>query len=172
MSIHGPSGLAARIIQVLKDYLPAELDLIDTEEGGLTTPDIAANAYHEWDRKLVTAFPAVTMAIRRGRPLEVLPVNFGSRSHAIYEVDLFSHVLAGGSDDGLRLQDLCFRYSTGMYRVLTILKTGLETAADPVRRVQMVRSRSFDWGPTEEQATGTIVRTAVTGIDVEKLEAR
>ncbi len=52
MSPRMMSGLPARIIQVLKDFLPAELDLIDAEEAdGITTPDIPTAGYYQWDKK-------------------------------------------------------------------------------------------------------------------------
>lgn len=178
MSLRMPSGLPARIIQVLNDYLPAELDLIDAEEGEFATPDIGAADYHEWDRPLITRFPAVTMAVTRARVLEVQPVNFGSRVHAIYEVDLKAHTaLATASEDALKLQKLAFRYATGILRVLCVQKVGLETAADPTEygspgaRV-IVRARELRWGPTEGQETGQQTRTATVGIDVDKTEAR
>lgn len=174
MSLHLASGIPARVIQVLKDYLPAELDLIDAEEGEFTTPDIAADAYFEWERPLGVKFPMFTMAVRRARVLEVQPVNFGSRMHAIYEIDVMAHVgLDTASDDALKLQKLAFRYGSGMARVLCIQKAGLETIADPVIRDKTyVRLRELRWGPEEAQARGQMTRTATVGLDIDKTESR
>jgi len=176
MSLRMPSGLPARVIQVLKDYLPAELDLIDIEEGSdFVTPDVAVDNYHEWDRHLFTKpYPAISMAVLRARVLEIQPVSFGSRIHAIYEIDVKAHVaLDAGSDDALRLQQLAFRYATGIARVLAVQKNGLETAADPVIRDKTyVRLRELRWGPEVNQREGQMTRTATVGIDIDKTESR
>jgi len=172
MTLRMGSGLSQRIIQVLKDYLPGEVSMVDGEEGGAATPAVPAANYHTWDRPLPTSFPAITVSVNRPRPLGVLPELFGSRIHANYEVTIKVHVLCSGTDGPLQLQEQCYRYSAAVIRVLCIRFTGLETVADPVRNVSMVRWREADFGPTAEQAGGAVARTAMIGVDVEKTEAR
>lgn len=173
MPLRGPSGLPARIIQVLRDFLPAELALIDGEEGEFTTPSPAAGSYHEWDRPLIPVFPAITLAALRARPRQVHAQGFGNRLDATYEVDIKVHVqISAGSDDARRLQNLCFRYAMGVERVLCHTKDQLQTAADPTPYASECAPRSMEWGPTQAQESGQQTRTATVGVDVRKIETR
>ena len=76
MALRMASAIPARVIQVLQDRLPAELDLIDAEEAdGITTGDVSNEDYFEFDRDMLHAdqFPAVTLNLREIDPIEVLP---------------------------------------------------------------------------------------------------
>jgi len=172
MSIRIASGLPERIIQVLKDFLPAELDLIDAEEWGEATPDVAVADYHPWDRPLITKFPAITVAVLRARPLETHPQPFGSEVHWSIDVDVSAHFSVTQDDTWQRMQVHCFRYGAGLFRVLCIQKVLLETSGDPNLWAHDVRCRDLRFGPETAQAGGTVTRTVTLGIEVTKIETR
>jgi len=67
------SDIEARIIQVLSDYLPAELDLVDVQRGGAATPDIGT--YLAGPRPAQHLFPAITVNVARYEPTEIRPVS-------------------------------------------------------------------------------------------------
>ena len=177
MAVRMMSGLTARVIQVLVDFLPAELDLIDTEESdGITTPDIDAGNYFEWERKVIPEFPAMTIRTVSSTPIEVRPDSFGQRVDAVHQMDLLFHcTLAQANSDPLELQKLTERYVNGAMRVLTLIKNRLETSADdnPFQGVQLVEwLADATYPPEPEQDDGAIVRTATLPISIRRVEAR
>jgi len=174
MSLRMASPIPARVIQVLQDYLPAELDLIDGEEGGDATPDIVV--FYQWDRQVLSTSeaPAITVELHGISPIDVKPDTFGRRLDAEYLMNVKVHVQRSqGSDDALRLQVLTHRYVAGIFRVLCVMKEGLETAADPTRFAESVTpgDEPIDLGPDIDQ-TGTVVRTASVPIRIRRREPR
>jgi hypothetical protein len=176
MAIRMMSGLPERVIQVLKDFLPAELDLIDAEEAdSITTPDIGADDYHEWDRPVIHEFPACSIRPVSSRPVEVLSEGFGKRVDAVHRLDVSFHVVIAQATDSdpQMMQDLLFRYITGAMRVLCVTKEALQTTADPTRFVEIVTwFGEATYGPGVEQDDGAIVRSAVLPIAVRRREER
>jgi hypothetical protein len=174
MSLRGMSPIPARVIQVLQDFLPAELDLIDTEEGGDATPDIPAGNYHRYDRRPIPAFPAIAMRARASHLVDVRQDTFGQRAVWEHLIDVLIHVqLADAGDDAQSLQACLQRYVTGAFRVLVVMKEGLQTSADPTRFVELVSlAGDLDYGPQDTQAQGEIVRTGVVPLRVRRTEAR
>ncbi len=175
MSLRLMSGLPARVIAVLQDYLPAELNLIDAEEAdGITTPDIAAGDYFEWDRQVLYNFPACTIRTVSSTPVEVLPEGFGKRVDAIHRLDIMFHARdedAAGSE--VTLQRLMHRYVNGAMRVLCVVYEALQTVADPTRHVEIVTwAGPATYGPEMPQEDGAVVRTATLPIDIRRREAR
>jgi len=175
MAIRMMSGLPARIIQVLKDYLPAELDLIDVEEGdGVVTPDIPAGSYYEWNREFIPEYPACSVRIVSSSPVEVRPDTFGQRvdAHHLLELRFHATLAQAGSEPDV-LQKLMERYVAGAVRVLCVMKEALQTAADPTRFVEIVTwAGAATYGPEVEQEDGAIVRSAILPIDVRRREER
>ena len=179
MAIRMMSPLPARLIAVLQDYLPAELDLIDAEEGDFVMPDIQNANYHEWDRKLLPAFPACTIRPVSSRPnandvREIFPDLHGRRASVRNRLDVMFHVHSGQSDGNpLMLQDLLFRYVTAAMRVLCIMHWELGTVADPTAFVKTTTwVGEATYGPEAEQETGAIVRTGTLPLEVWTIEAR
>lgn len=175
MAIRMMSGLPARVIQVLQDYLPAELDLIDAEEAdGVTTPDIASADYYPWDIHNITAYPACSIRAESTVPIEVLDSDMGSRVDAYHNLEVMFHVTSGVTDSaGVDLQVLLARYISGAARVLCITKWALQTSADPTRFVEVVQwVNEATYGPQLEQDDGAIVRTAILPIRVRRRESR
>jgi len=177
MALRLMSGLPGRIVQVLRDFLPAELDLIDTEENdGITTPDIDSTDYHEWDRLVLSRFPACTLRLVSSSPIEIRPDTFGQRSDAEHRVDVMFHAsLEESGTDPVTLQRILMRYVCGAMRVLAVMKYGLETTADPVAfaGVELVTwAEPATYGPEEEQEDGLVVRTATLPISIRRREAR
>ena len=180
MSLRMMSPLPARVVQVLKDFLPAELDLIDTEESdGITTPDIAAGDYYEWDQPTIRAFPACSLRIVSSRPneenaAEIRPDAFGRRASVRHRIDVMFHMTKGVTDgDSLNLQRYLTRYINGAMRVLMIMKYDLKTTADPnefVKHTEWVGEATY--GPEETQDDGSIVRTGILPIQIWTIEAR
>jgi hypothetical protein len=174
------SPIPARIIQVLQDYLPAELNLIDTEEGNdFATPDISNGDYFQWERAEITSFPAFTMRLQQFDPIEARATEFGGRLHANYRAECMVHVTLGVSTaNPLRLQQLCYRYMAGVYRVLLIAHNGLDTVADPVRwgtptaTTVVEPAGTVQLGPGQQQESGAIVRTVTVPVNVRRIEAR
>ena len=174
MTLRVASPIETRVAQVLQDYLPAEIDLIDAEEGEFTTPDVPAANYHLWDRRIVPGFPAICTRLSRTRPAETRPEGFGARFSAYHELDVLVHVqLATAGEDALKLKKLIQRYTAGIYRVLCVEKEGLQTAADPTRFAHLVTLRGpIDYGPEVNQESGTAVRTGTVPVDVWRIESR
>lgn len=168
------SPVLARVAQVLQDYLPAELNLIDAEEGGDATPDVPASSYYLYDRRSISSFPAIALRPRPSRILQVLPLLMGQRVVAEHRVDvLFHDQLLDAGEDALALQMRVIRYAVGGFRVLCVMKEGLQTAADPTRWADLVLSAGdIDWGPQDDQGQGEIARTAVLPIAVRRTEVR
>lgn len=173
MPLHLMAAVPARVIQVLKDFLPAELDLIDTSMAdGVVTPDIPNRDYFEIDKKIVDSFPALTIRTVMSEPVEIRPITFGSRSDARHHIELMVHVTST-QGDALRMQKLLHRYATAIIRVLTIQKCNLETAADPVQYAEIVEwTQPMMYSPLPQQAEGAIVRTVTIPLSVRLREVR
>lgn len=173
MAIRMMSGLPARVIEVLVDYLPAELDLIDVEESdGIQTPDIEPEDYYEWDQKFIAEYPACTIRTVSSTPFEIPPL--AQRLDAEHRLELRFHAtLANAASDPAMLQKLMHRYVAGAARVLCVLKNVLQTAADNTAFVEIVTwGAEATYGPEEAQEDGAIVRSATLPIDVRRREAR
>lgn len=174
MALHLMAALPARIIQVLKDFLPAELDLLDASlADGIVTPDInASRGYHEVEKRIIDFYPALTIRTMESEPIEVRPVQFGERIDARHHVELMVHVTAQ-QGNALLLQKLIHRYATAIVRVLTIRKLNLETAADPTQYAEIVEwLQPMIYSPLAEQAEGAIVRTVTIPLSVRLREVR
>lgn len=174
MSIRMMSGLPARVLAVLQDFLPAELDLIDAEEAdGITTPDITH--WYEWDRPVLPAYPACSIAIVSSIPTTVYTDGFGRTVDATHRMDLKFHVIfsQATTSDPMTLQRLLTRYIAGAMRVLCVMKEALQTNADPTRTVMLVTwAEAATYGPDVEQQEGALVRTAVLPIAIRQYEVR
>lgn len=179
MTMRMQTPIPARVIQTLQDYLPAELDLIDGEEGDFTTPDIPNANYFDWDRRSPPAFPAFTMRLPLFDSIGVRPDTFGQRLDAGYLVECMAHVTLGASSPNpRRLQYLCYRYAAGLFRVLCVKYEGLQTIADPTRWGSPTVTTTVEPGgrvtlsPEPEQESGEVVRTVTVPIIVRRIEAR
>jgi hypothetical protein len=176
------SGIPARVIQVLQDYLPAELDLIDTEEGdSVTTPDIDNADYHQWDRLTIAEYPACSLRTVSSTLVDIKPETFGRRIDAFHRVDVMFHatianaVAASTADQSMVLQKLMHRYIAGAARVLCVMYEGLQTSADATRWAEtVIWTEPAVYGPEFDQTEdgGAIVRTATLPIAVRRREAR
>lgn len=168
------SKLPARIIQVLKDFLPAELDLVDANVAdGLVTPDIdPARGYFELDKRTLDVIPSLCVHCVSSEPLEVKPITFGSRAYAIHNIEILVTV-SSQLGDALVLEKLLYRYAAAVIRVLCIQKLNLETAADPTQFCEIVQwLGTMDYRPLPEQQDGKIVRTVSIPIAVRLREVR
>jgi hypothetical protein len=175
MSARLVSGLCPRVIQVLKDFLPAELDLIDAEEAdGIVMEDIAAGNYHEYYGQVIEAgFPACVLEVVSSTPVEVRPESFGKRFHAWHRINVMFTVRINDAKNPLEMQKRLFRYVAGALRVLTLTKVQLETTGDPTKFVHEVKwTAPITYGPAADQEGGTIIRTATLPIDIRRIEAR
>jgi hypothetical protein len=179
MAIRLMSNLPARIIQVLQDYLPAELILIDAEEAdGITTLAVPNGQYYEWDQRTIPKYPACSIRIVSSTPIEVWPSNDATGARWIradHRVDVMFHVILSQSPTGdpKVLQRLLSRYVAGAARVLCVLKESLQTALDTDRYAEITRwLEPAVYGPEEEQEGGEVVRTATLPITVRTSEVR
>lgn len=173
MPISGPLGIARRIIQVFNDYLATELQTIDSEQAdGITTPPVLAPNYFEWGNPVMEAFPRITMEVLAASPVqEVRTKGFGNRLHAIYQVDIAADVsMSSAGDDSVDLQRLAYRYAMGIVRTICIKYDQLGTIADPAPYVAGVALRSLGFGPQPAQAAGQQVRTAIVGVNIDRIE--
>jgi hypothetical protein len=137
MALRMMSDLPARVAQVPKDYLPAELDLIDAEEAdGITTPDIADADYHEWDRPVIPEYPACSIRTISSTPIRVNTTGVGTEVDTLHRIDLMFHAThAQANQNALTLQKLMHRYVNGAMRVLCVVYEALQTSGDPTRYV-------------------------------------
>lgn len=174
------SPIPARLIQVMRDFLPAELTSIDSQAAdGFTTPSIPTNNYHAWDRPVITEYPAMSIRAVSSIPLDVKPDTFGQRADVVHRIDILFHgsinVIPGS--ERADLQKLLHRLVLGGVRVLSIMKEGLQTVADPTRWGSPNVTTVCTWedpatyGPEADQ-DGVVVRTAVLPIRVRRIEAR
>lgn len=171
MAIRMMSGLPARIIAVLQDYLPTELDLIDAEEAdGIVTPDI--ETWIDWDQKNIPGtYPACSIRAVSSAPIQTLPVLMGQRIDAEHRVDVMFHAGITESDDPSIIQKLMLRYISGAARVLCVQHEALDTVADPTRLVELVSwVNQATYGPEAEQQDGTLMRTATLPIAIRRIE--
>jgi hypothetical protein len=175
MSMRLMSPVPARVIQTLQDYLPDELNLIDTEEGASpATPDVPNGSYFTYPRALVTDFPAIRLRLGSSRIVDVRPDTFGQRVVAEHRVDVLVDVQLQDADgSALVLQQLVHRYMAGIFRVLCVYKEGLQTIADPTRWAELTLSAGdLNPGPEPAQAAGEMVRTGTVPIVVRRTEVR
>lgn len=175
MSMRLMSGLSERIVQVLRDWLPAELDLVDAEEAdGITTPDIPNARYYEWDQPTIPNYPACTIRTVSSIPVEILPTLMGERVDAKHRLDILFHATYAQANQVPRdLQKILHRYIAGAVRVLCVTKEALQTSADSARFVELVEwSGEAVYGPEVGQESGAIVRTATLPITVRRRETR
>ena len=177
MAIRGFHPIPARIIQVLKDFLPAELDLIDADESQDATPDIGAGDYWEYLKPLVADFPAVRIDVVGMSPEETLVDSAGQlpgRLTGAYQFDIWADVqIDTAVQDALSLQKLVTTYSMGIFRVLCILKDGLQTTADDTRFAHTVVPGGDVRVVTHESPSeGNLVRSGVVPIIVTRIETR
>lgn len=175
MAIRLASPLASRIRQVLQDFLPAELDLIDTEESS-TTPDVPDANYHLWDRPVVEDYPAVTVQVLSSRPATPMSIHsdgFGRFADVLHEAEVKVHVqVRDAVNKAEEIQGLAVRYAAGIVRVLAMMKDGLQTSADATRFVERVTWESpVRYGLEGDQESG-LVRTATIPLNVRTRESR
>jgi hypothetical protein len=183
MAIRLMGPIVGRIILVLQDYLPAELDLIDAYEaanGGisLTTPDILY--WNDWDRMLIPEYPAFSARTVSSLPIDVKPDTFGQRITASHRIDLMFHATMQNvqGSNPRDLQAILHRYIAGAARVLCVMKERLQTVSDPTEwgspgsRTVCRWQDEATYGPETEQEGGAIVRTATLPVRVERAEVR
>ena len=174
MTILMATGLAARIVQVLKDFLPAQLDLIDTAAADSeTTPDVSASlGYHVVERRPMVDFPAIEVLTLGATPVELLSKGHGSRLAGDYQVTLLIHVhLRDADDDAAILRRHLDAYVAGVMTVLGILHEGLDTTGDPMRFTEQVDwVGTVNYGPEPDQAEGQLVRTATVPLTLRRRE--
>lgn len=176
--------IAARVIEVLKDFHADELVLVDTQAAdGFSTPPIPAdsNHYFDWDRKNIDRYPACSIRPVSSTPLGVLQSGFGDRVNVLHRLAVVFHARISENPSGSEPRDVqkaLQRYVVAGVRVLADLKNGLETIADPVRwgspSVQTVVTWNAEatYGPEEGQEDGAVVCSATLPIDVQRVEAR
>jgi hypothetical protein len=178
MSIQLASGLPKRIIEVLRDYLSAELDLIDAAENdGLITPDVPAINYYDWDLKLIQGYPACSIRSVSSSPIEVWNTMTSAKQiHARHRFDVMFHGHIGMSLPTLapdQLNKIMMRYVAGAARALCVMHPALQTIADPSLFVELVEwTDTATYGPEEEQESGAIVRTSTLPIEIRRHEIR
>ena len=161
--------LSARIIQVLKDFLPAELDLIDTEANdGITTPDIPTANYHETVVNPVPETPAILVNVATATVVErrVLLMGGTSNVQVLLNVMVVT-ALDDAGEDALTLQQFTMRYVAGIYRTLTIRHERLDTIASSSAFVEnTVIAGALDYGPDATQEPGAMVRTGIVPLNI------
>lgn len=176
MAILLMSKLPARVIQVLQDYLPAELDLIDASlADGITTVDIANADYYDWDIPVIQEYPAVSLRPVSSTPTgKVYTALMGERIDAEHRIDVMFHVqLSDAAQEPSLMLKLLYRYIAGAARVLCVTKEALQTVADPTRYASMCAwVGDAEYGPSVEQEEGALVRTATLPISIRMFENR
>lgn len=175
MSVRMWSPILARVITVLQDRMTAELTAIDTEESdGITTPTIPNANYHEYRRRVVTAFPAVRLEPLTADITTARPTGFGERVDANYNLNVHVDVtLDIADDDALRLQKYVIRYVTAIFRILVLKYDALDTIADPVRFAKStIPVGALVVGPlAENEEEGIITRSGTVSVSVRRIEA-
>lgn len=169
------NGLPERVVQVLKDFLPTETARVDTAMAdGITTPTIAATDFYAWDARVIKAAPSCTIRVVASELAEAWPDGFGQRVHSRHRLEVVFHVsIETGATDVMKMQKLLQRYIAGAISTISIMKEGLQTTADPTRRVSLVEwAGPATYGPEADQAEGTVIRTATLPIQITTIEAR
>lgn len=163
------TDVPSRVIQVLEDFLPAELDLVDIERGGAATPDIAA--YMAGPRPSQSIFPAVTVDTKEDQEIDGRGISWDGigRLQHVYTIEVAAHIQTTGEDTN-RMRDLAERYFAGIVRVLRHRQDGLETTADPVRFATSVTRPDPATFLDEQQSSGALVRSVRIPFRIEIIE--
>ena len=173
MSVLIAIPIAARLIQVLKDFLTAELALIDTEaDDTIVTPPIPVGNFHETVLDPVPGTPAILMSVLATELIDRRVLQMGGTSDAQTRVDVVVVTsIADAGEDALAIQQFTLRYMVGIYRVLAIKHARLDTTGDPNAFVEnTVLAGPMDPGPAPGQEPGQMVRTAVVPLNIRTRE--
>lgn len=154
----GATDVPARVMQVLGDYLAAELDLVDAERGGDATPDITD--FFGGPRPLLNKFPCITVDSKQDQEIDGRGISWDGvgRSQRDLSVEVAAHIQTTGQDTN-RMRDLAERYFAAIVRILRHRYDGLETIADPHRFATSVTRPDPATFVDEEQSSGAIVRS-------------
>lgn len=170
--------VAARIVQVLIDNLFTRTTALDAAlADGITTPEIVADHYYDYDANPIDKYPSVSIQTLDSEPIAVQQASSGQRIDAAHHLRVKFHArMVEAQAEARRLEKIMMRYVCAAADILAVMKDGLETVADPTRWGSPNAKTSTFWaerasyGPEEGQGTGFIVRTAVLPIDVRRTE--
>jgi hypothetical protein len=152
------TDVPSRVIQVLEDYLPDELNLVDAERGGDATPDVVN--FFGGPRPLLDIYPCITVDSKQDQEIAGRGISYdgvGSSQHDL-TVEVAAHIQSTGEDTN-RMRDLAERYFAGIVRVLRHRYDGLETIADPIRFAMSVTRPDPATFVDEQQGSGALVRS-------------
>lgn len=170
--------VAARVVQVLIDNLYTRTQALDAAlADGITTPEIVAQNYYDYDANPIEKYPSVSIETVGSTPIAVQQASSGQRIDAAHHLRVKFHArMTEAAAEARRLEKIMMRYVCAAADILAVMKDGLEAVADPVRWGSPNAKTSVFWperatyGPEAEQGNGMIVRTAVLPIDVRRTE--
>lgn len=165
----GATDVPTRVIQVLEDYLGAELDLVDAERGGEATPDIVN--FFGGPRPLLNVYPCITVDSKQDQEIDGRGISWDGigRSQRDLSVEVAAHIQTTGQDTN-RMRDLAERYFAAIVRILRHRHDGLETIADPVRFATSVTRPDPATFVDEQQSSGAIVRSVRIPFRIQLIE--
>lgn len=164
MAIKGAEYAVSRIIATLQSYLPAELDLIDTEMGdGLTLSDVDNAAYLEYETEsaAVEHVRSIIVTVEGSDPIAIDSTLVSpGRVHQEHAVTVHFHSKDVENEAPHLTKRRVMRYARAIERVLavkypTLPSSGVETV------VGTFRDGTMTYRLDPEQGDGQFVRSAV-----------
>ena len=162
MAIRGAERAVARVIAVLQASLPAELDLIDAEEGdGITLTDVDNAAYFDYEDQRVLVEHALAIVVNH---TATSPIDLMSDTNSPGVYDAFHDIVVSvsmkdtGNERPSTMKKRVERYARGIERVLAIKNPTLPSGG--VETVVFVTREEDSTFIQAEQEEGGYVRTA------------
>lgn len=164
MAIKGAEYAVSQVIATLQAYLPAELNLIDTEMAdGLTLDDVDNAAYYEVenDATLVEQVRSILVIVEGSDPLSIdTLLHSPGRVHQEHTIVVTFNLKDVGNEEPHLTKRRVLRYARAIERVLavkypTLPSGGVETV------VRTYRADTMTYRLNPEQGEGQNVRSAV-----------
>lgn len=162
MAIKGAEYAVTRITATLQTYLPAELDLIETEmvaDNPLTLADVEAAAYFEYEHQssLVPFDLSITVNVVSTDPMDIKStLNSPGVYHAQHRIIVSVHKKDTGNEEPQTMKKRVLRYARGIERVLAIKYPTLTATVVSTQRVDEATYVAEDQGEGQFTRTATI----------------
>lgn len=166
MTIKGVEYAVTRITATLQTYLPAELDLIDTEmNDGIALDDVSDYYEHEAPAAGIPSTIAIVVNAVSTDPIDIKSTtNSPGVYHAEHRIVVMFHLKDIYNEEPQTTKKRVLRYARAIERVLAIkYLTADFGGAETLLRIYRIDSATYG---TEEQAEGQNVRTATIPFNV------
>lgn len=170
MAIKGAEYAVTRIVATLQSYLPAELDLIETEmSDGVTLDDVADYYEHEAPASLVPSALCIVVNAESTEPIEIRST---TNTPGVYDADhrvvVRFELKDTYNEEPQVTKRRVLRYARAIERVLAIKYPTLPNGGvETVTRTYRIDPATYG---REDQGEGQFVRTATIPFNVRNYE--